>query len=136
MEFRPFGYLDTDDCLWYCGRKSHIVTTPHGRLFTDRCEPVFNEHHRVFRSALIGIGKPPNQHPVIVIEPQPGGFPKTDADADRFCDELRSLAEANPMTGEIDTFLFHPSLPVDIRHNVKIFREKLVPWAIQQLSAW
>lgn len=128
------GYLDADGCLWYCGRKSHIVTTPRGRLFTDRCEPIFNEHPRVFRSALIGIGRPPDQKPVIVIEPQPGDFPKTDADADRFCDELRSLAEANPLTREIDTFLFHPSLPVDIRHNVKIFREKLAPWAAAQLG--
>lgn len=130
------GYLDTDGCLWYCGRKAHIVETPRGRLFTDRCEPIFNEHPRVFRSALVGIGKPPDQHPVIVIEPLAGEFPKADADADRFCDELRSLAEANSMTREIDTFLFHPSLPVDIRHNVKIFREKLVPWAIQKIGEW
>jgi acyl-CoA synthetase (AMP-forming)/AMP-acid ligase II len=128
------GYLDADGCLWYCGRKAHIVETPRGQLFTDRCEPIFNEHPRVFRSALVGIGQPPDQQPVIVIEPQPGGFPKTDADAGRFYDELRSLADANPMTREIDTFLFHPSLPVDIRHNVKIFREKLVPWAIEKLG--
>ena len=30
---------------------------------------------------------------------------------------------------EIETFLFHPSFPVDIRHNAKIFREKLAVWA-------
>ncbi len=29
----------------------------------------------------------------------------------------------------IQLLLLHPSLPVDIRHNVKIFREKLAVWA-------
>lgn len=128
------GYVNSDGCLWYCGRKSHIVTTPRGRLFTDRCEPIFNEHPRVFRSALVGIGRPPNQRPVIVIEPEPGCFPATEAAANDFRAELRSLAAANRLTCEIDTILFHPSLPVDIRHNVKIFREKLVPWAAKKME--
>ena len=35
---------------------------------------------------------------------------------------------------EIEHFLIYPrSLPTDIRHNAKIFREKLKPWAEQQL---
>ncbi|MBI5759428.1 MAG: AMP-binding protein [Planctomycetales bacterium] len=127
------GYLGTDGCLWYCGRKAHIVETPRGRLFTDRCEPIFNEHPRVFRSALVGIGQPPNQQPLIVIEPEPGCFPDTESDSNKFRMELRLLAEANPLTHEIDTILFHRSLPVDVRHNVKIFREKLAPWAAKQL---
>jgi acyl-CoA synthetase (AMP-forming)/AMP-acid ligase II len=129
------GYLDTDGCLWYCGRKSHIVETPRGQLFTDRCEPIFNEHPRVFRSALVGIGKPPDQQPVIVIEPESGRFPDTERDANQFRAELRSLAEANPQTREVAAFLFHSSLPVDVRHNVKIFREKLAPWAAKQLPS-
>ena len=29
--------------------------------------------------------------------------------------------------------LFHKSLPVDIRHNSKIFREKLAVWATERL---
>ncbi len=48
--------------------------------------------------------------------------------------ELRGLGAANPLTAGIDRFLFHRSLPVDIRHNVKIFREKLAPWAAEQLK--
>ena len=31
------------------------------------------------------------------------------------------------------TILFHPSFPVDIRHNSKIFREKLAVWAARKL---
>ena len=36
------GYLDEPGRLWFCGRKSHRVVTPHGTLFTDMVEPVFN----------------------------------------------------------------------------------------------
>jgi hypothetical protein len=30
--------------------------------------------------------------------------------------------------------LYHPSFPVDIRHNAKIFREKLAAWAKAELE--
>jgi olefin beta-lactone synthetase len=30
--------------------------------------------------------------------------------------------------------LFHPAFPVDIRHNAKIFREKLAVWAAKELG--
>ena len=36
------GYIDDRGRLWFCGRKSHRVVTPHGTLFTDMVEPVFN----------------------------------------------------------------------------------------------
>ena len=36
-------------------------------------------------------------------------------------------------TRAIATILFHPSFPVDIRHNAKIFREQLAAWAARQL---
>ena len=36
-------------------------------------------------------------------------------------------------TRRIETILFHPSFPVDIRHNSKIFREKLAVWAARKL---
>ena len=44
-------------------------------------------------------------------------------------DELLGLAAANELTRSIRTVLFHKSFPVDIRHNSKIFREKLAVWA-------
>jgi hypothetical protein len=43
------------------------------------------------------------------------------------------LGRASPLTESIEAVLFHRSLPVDILHNVKIFREKLTPWAEEQL---
>ncbi len=48
--------------------------------------------------------------------------------------ELEQLAAQNPVTDSIKELLFHPSFPVDIRHNAKIFREKLALWAAEKLS--
>lgn len=128
------GYLDDQGRLWFCGRKAHIVETGAGRLFTIPCEAIFNNHPRVFRSALVGVGSKPKQRPVIIVEPEAGQFPESTADQERFRSELLDLGRANPITVAIDTILFHRSLPVDIRHNVKIFREKLGPWASKELG--
>ena len=43
--------------------------------------------------------------------------------------ELLSIAKSNKVTQGLDHILFHPKFPVDIRHNSKIFREKLAVWA-------
>jgi acyl-CoA synthetase (AMP-forming)/AMP-acid ligase II len=123
------GYLDDQGRLWYCGRKSHIVTTPKGPLFTEPCEAIFNEHPRVFRSALVGVGRRGEQIPAIVVEPQKGEFPLWSADRQKFSSELRDLAAGNPLTLDVHTILFHRSLPVDVRHNSKINRERLAVWA-------
>ncbi len=128
------GYIDEQGRLWFCGRKAHIVEAKLGRMFTIPCEAIFNNHPRVFRSAMVGIGSKPTQRPVIVVEPEAGEFPKSVAEQDRFRNELFELARGNELTATIEAILFHPSLPVDIRHNVKIFREKLGPWAEQQLG--
>ena len=37
-------------------------------------------------------------------------------------------------TRRITTFLEHPGFPVDVRHNSKIFREKLAVWSDRQLG--
>ncbi|HLQ43972.1 MAG TPA: hypothetical protein VK137_04520, partial [Planctomycetaceae bacterium] len=129
------GYLDEQGRLWFCGRKAHIVETELGRLFTIPCEAIFNNHPRVFRSALVGVGSKPKQRPVIIVEPESGQFPETANDQNRFRAELLELGRANPLTMSIETVLFHRSLPVDIRHNVKIFREKLGPWAETELQS-
>ena len=128
------GYFDGNGRLWFCGRKSQIVKTATGRLFTVRCEAILNNHPRVSRCALVGIGSGPVQRPVIVIEPRCGSFPATSADQTRFRSELVQLGLGSDLTRTIDTFLFHRSLPVDVRHNVKILREKLAVWAERNLN--
>ncbi len=49
-------------------------------------------------------------------------------------DDIRRLGAANPLTEEIGDFLLHTAFPVDIRHNAKIFREKLALWAAKRLK--
>ena len=120
------AWKDSKGRIWYCGRKSHRVVTPHGTLFTIPCEAVFNNHPLIFRSALVGLGHAPRQIPVVCIELEDAG---NNTDKEKMTQELRELAAANPLTKKIDTFLFHPGFPVDIRHNSKIFREKLAVWA-------
>jgi acyl-CoA synthetase (AMP-forming)/AMP-acid ligase II len=125
------GWKDKKERIWYCGRKSHRVITPDGTLFTIPCEAIFNNHAAVYRSALVGIGAPPRQRPVICIQLEPD---QHGVDRQALTIELKELAAGHMLTERIDTFLFHPSFPVDIRHNAKIFREKLAEWAQKKLE--
>jgi len=125
------GWMDQKGRIWFCGRKSHRVITATGTLFTIPCESLFNIHPRVFRSALVGIGLPPQQEPVICIELYKSDDGKRKAHLEK---ELLEIAAANDLTKSIKTVLFHKSFPVDIRHNSKIFREKLARWAEKKLK--
>ncbi len=125
------GWKDKKERLWYCGRKSHRVITPHGTLFTIPCEAIFNNHPAVYRSALVGVGAPPRQRPVVCIQLDSD---QRNADRETLTRELKELAAGHMLTDRIDTFLFHPSFPVDIRHNAKIFRERLAEWAQRNLA--
>jgi len=129
------GYVDEAGRVWFCGRKSHRVTTADRTLFTDCCEAIFNEHPDVFRSALVGIGPRARQRPVIVIEPRPGRMPRDHAAEARVIAELLELGSRHDITKPIADVLFHPAFPVDVRHNAKIGREKLAPWAAKRLRA-
>lgn len=119
------GGTDDKGRIWFCGRKSHRVETPDGPLFTIPVEGVFNTHPMVFRTALVGIGKMGEQRPVLCVELEKGAT----VNKDQIVKELHDIAKAHVHTLGISTFLFHPAFPVDIRHNAKIFREKLAIWA-------
>jgi hypothetical protein len=49
--------------------------------------------------------------------------------------EIRKFGASSPLTERISNFLLHPGFPVDIRHNAKIFREKLAVWAAKELGS-
>ena len=123
------GYFDEKGRLWFCGRKAHRVLTEKEILYTVCCEAIFNEHPKVFRSALVGVGPEGRQQPVLIVE-----LSEKVEDEKSFVSELGRLGKANPLTKNIHDFLIHPSFPVDIRHNAKIFREKLAVWATDQLT--
>ena len=122
------GYLDALGRIWFCGRKSHRVVTRQGTLFTIPCEAIFNTHPSVFRSALVGVEHGSETEPVICVELEP----EARATLKLLMAELRDLAARHPHTRAIQRFLAHPGFPVDIRHNAKIFREKLALWASRQ----
>lgn len=124
------GWKDSKGRIWFCGRKGHRVVTEKKTLFTIPCEAIFNNHPEVFRSALVGIGLPNRQKPVICVELKPSRHKINKKDLKN---ELIDLARQNEMTKDIKTILFHKSFPVDIRHNSKIFREKLAIWAEKRL---
>ena len=125
------GYFDGEGRLWFCGRKTQRVETAQGPLYTEQAEPIFNTHPDVRRTALVGVGEPGRQRPVLCFELLPEvAVMRRDAVAA----DLRTLAQRHPHTAGIETFLCHPGFPVDIRHNAKIGREKLAIWAAQQLE--
>ncbi|MCC6124347.1 MAG: AMP-binding protein [Pirellulales bacterium] len=123
------GYFDAQDRFWFCGRVAHRVLTPHGPLYPIRCEAIVNRHPDVFRSALVGVGPPGEQRPIIIVESLPGKMPQSPEAEKKLLMEIRQLAASSPLTAAIHDFLLHPAFPVDIRHNAKIFREKLAAWA-------
>lgn len=127
------GYLDERQRFWYCGRLAQRVLTERGAMYTECCEAIFNQHPAVFRSALVGVGPSGQQRPVIVIEPLAEQMPLTAADRAALIAEMRAAAGANRLTEQIDDFLVFSPFPVDIRHNAKIFREKLAAWAAAEL---
>ncbi len=129
------GYLDEQDRFWFCGRMAHRVVTSNGPLYTIPCEAIFNQHPQIFRSALVGVGPVGKQRPVIIAEPHAEQWPANRAREKKLIEELRALAQAHAHTASIHDFLLHRSFPVDIRHNAKIFREKLAVWAAGKLPA-
>lgn len=128
------GYFDEQERFWYCGRLSQRVLSADGTMYTECCEAIFNEHPAVYRSALVGVGPRGGQRPVIVVEPLVDRLPETAADCEALVAEVLRLGGENPLTATVRDVLVHPSFPVDIRHNAKIFREKLAVWAEQELG--
>jgi acyl-coenzyme A synthetase/AMP-(fatty) acid ligase len=126
------GFLDAQGRVWFCGRKSHRVSANGGDLFTIPCESVFNQHAQVRRTALVGLGLRPQQRPVLCVELEDRRRWRGD---DRIRKELLALGQGHPSTRDIRDILFHPGFPVDVRHNAKIFREKLALWAARRVDA-
>jgi acyl-CoA synthetase (AMP-forming)/AMP-acid ligase II len=124
------GYFDERGRLWFCGRKTHRVLTESETLYTIPCEAVFNVHPQVFRTALVGVGPRGKARPVLCVELKPG---LGAIDRDKLQRELLDLSQSQAHVRAIQTFLVHPGFPVDIRHNSKIFREKLAVWAAGRL---
>jgi len=125
------GCFDSKGRLWFCGRKTHRVITDTDILFTVPCEGVFNAHPDVYRSALVGVKMGGKNRPVICIELEEGALNR---DRGEIRSELIRLGQKFPHTKGIEHFLFKNKFPVDIRHNAKIFRERLAEWAAEEFE--
>lgn len=120
------GWLDDEGRLWVCGRRSHRVEADGRTYFPLCCEPVFNTHPDVARSALVGPDRDPatgsrEQRAVVCVEVAPGARNRTA----RIDTELRELAARHEATAGLTAFVFLDQLPVDRRHNAKIDRPAL-----------
>ena len=124
------GYMDQVGRLWFCGRKAHRVEADGETLFTIPCERIFDVHPKVKRTALVGVKNDSRTIPVLCVEVDDD---EDVVDFDYLKRELLDLGREHPQTEPITTLLRHPAFPVDVRHNAKIFREKLASWAAGQL---
>ncbi len=124
------GYFDEKGRLWFCGRMAHRVIPKNGLLTPVQCETIFNQHPNVKRSALVGLGEFGNQRPVIIVEPEPDTKPLSQTDKKNLIDELLVLGKESIHTHNIsDILIYDKEFPVDVRHNTKIQRHKLLAWA-------
>ena len=71
----------------------------------------------------------------MIVEPLADDWPTDPAGKELLIGEVQRQLAAHPKTASIKHVLLKQKLPVDIRHNSKIFREKLKPWAEQQLQS-
>lgn len=122
------GYFDETGRLWMCGRKSHRVTGRERTWFTECAEGVLNSHWS-HRTALVGVGEPGAQVPVLWLE-SPGVGRLRRVNLDR----MREVAASHEATcGITEMHIYRGDFPVDIRHNAKITREQLAVQAAQLL---
>lgn len=129
------GYLDAKDRFWFCGRKTHRVVTSDQTLYTIPCEAIFNAHPSVYRSALVRKGPQGSAIPIIVIEPHSDKRPNSPSETAILIEQLKEMAIQFPHTQLIKDFRVYPQkLPVDIRHNSKIFREQLTDWVQEEAT--
>ena len=111
------GYTDAQGRVWFCGRKTHVVRTPTGPLYSIQVEGLFNVHPALKRSALISFQGDAG----LVVELKKGfKFDQVKADLEKINQTL-----SHPMK----VILSHPAFPVDVRHNIKIDRIALSEWA-------
>ena len=125
------GVIDGKGCLWYCGRVSQRIETGSEVLFPDQAEGIFNQHPDTARTALVGVGAPGRQIPVLCVEVV-GKLEPVDYERVHF--DLLQLAQAHALTRAVRTVLFHDGFPVDTRHNSKIRREELAEWATKKMQ--
>jgi olefin beta-lactone synthetase len=115
------GYQDSDKNLWFCGRCSHKVII-EGKIHSPiQSEAIFNTQSEVRRSALI----PFKDKSAIIIEPI-NSFKRFPLFNNKLKRQLIELSKKHDKTKHVSEVFFKKSFPVDVRHNIKIDRVKLM----------
>lgn len=122
------GRLDAAGRLWIEGRLVHIIKTAEGVV-----TPVAIEHDAetvpgVARAAAVGVGPAGTQQVVIVLVPDKPVRRAGLADL-AFADAVRAVLEV-----DVAAVFAVPDLPVDKRHNSKIYRNRVARWAESALA--
>lgn len=125
------GYKDEKGRVWFCGRKAHIVDSEAQRHFPIPAEAIFNKHPDVLRSALVKITSGRNRAG-IVVERKDKKTDLTEEHRNLFFSELIDIASRYDHTKDIHDLFLYKDFPVDVRHNIKIDRQKLSNWANEQ----
>lgn len=126
------GYQCPSGNLYFCGRRAHAVLCQGNWFYSVPVERIFNQHKWVARSALVEVRDESiegGRAVGLVVEPYPEYMPEGAEATLAFEAELKAVASSDPLTIAFSHFFFHPSFPVDGRHNAKIFRDKLGIWA-------
>ena len=107
------GYFDDKKRFWFCGRKAHQVHTADGPMYPVPCESIANEVKGIYRSALVGVGKPGHQEPVLVCETWEESRPQNDDDERLLLDNVFTRLQSFALTRSIrrEHLLTHPGLP-------------------------
>lgn len=126
------GYFDGQGRLWIVGRKSQRIQGPKQIYYPVCAEGIANQHPDVLRSALIGLGRSPEQKPAIVLQLKKKALLKDVAERNRVRRQVLELLAEHPVYGDVTQVFFHKDFPMDRRHNAKIDRETLASWAARQ----
>ena len=120
------GHLDADGRLWVEGRLAHLIKTPNGPVTPVGIEQSVERLDGVTLAAAVGVGPVAGQVVVVVLQaPQARPGPATVDLTDR----VRAA-----VTTDVAAVLVVRELPVDIRHNSKIDRDRVSQWAARVLS--
>lgn len=126
------GYLDRNQRLWFCGRKSHVAYFKNDPYYTVQVEGLFNKLPEIWRTALVNVTH--HDELALCIELQQQGSRQQNAKIfEEIEGKLKTIAKENNLP--IKFFLVYKgSFPVDRRHNAKIEREQISKWASELLS--
>jgi len=133
------GYLDQSGQLWFLGRKKQALETkpssqnlPSHRmarttiLASEQVEATLNYHEKIRRSALVWSSKNKDGPlvPAVAIECYEG-LADNRLQKQEIIKEIKELFRDNPYIKQIECYHFVKSMPVDVRHNIKIDRQSL-----------